>query len=77
MGATVQSELTMASGQIVEDEIEIALTGLYHSRTIVAAAETLHQEHGFAITILTFEASAAESSDEEDVEDSFDRFTQF
>ena len=66
-------------GLISHEETEIQLPFFNgQRRSKKALVETVYQESGFAISLLTFEdGSDDEDDDEPDVEDSFDRFTRF
>lgn len=66
-------------GDTAQGEIEIELSRLNgQPSNISALAETLYQESGFAITLLTFDADIGEEdSDDPVVEDTFDRFSRY
>ena len=78
-GTSLLAPSSVGPGHTTQHEIEIELPYLNGQRqSKPAMAETLYQESGFAITLLTFEADIGdEEVDDPDVEDTFDRFSRF
>ena len=62
---------------ISHTEIDVSLPAMNgKSKSVIAAAETYHQDGGHAFTILNFEQERDEE-DDDGVEDTFERFSQY